>query len=229
MGQSLVSVTDLGNGMLTVSQDAAGTFTATITDMAGNVVAQYGGMTAAVTEQTATLAADVPAKFAAMQQASLTSVTALGDGMMTTTQTASGAVISTITDMQGQVTSQYATLANGAQLTMSVCRAPALPDSALCWSHDPRQADAAAAARAAGASKGAKVKALHGRRRRLDSHGGLAAFLTALVHDVVEGKVDPDVARTAFYGCSILRQLAEHGLEKRLAEVERLLAQRRTG
>jgi hypothetical protein len=87
----------------------------------------------------------------------------------------------------------------------------------------------AAEARARGASKGARVKALNGRRRRLDTHGGLSIFLTNLVHDVVEGKQDPDVARTAMYGCSILRQLAEHGLEKRLAEVERLLAQRRAG
>lgn len=109
----------------------------------------------------------------------------------------------------------------------SACRAPALPDSALCWSHDPRQAEVAREARAAGASKGAKVKALNGRRRRLDGHGGLAQFITALVYDVVEGRQDPDVARVALYGCSILRQLAEHGLEKRLAEVERLLAQRR--
>jgi hypothetical protein len=109
----------------------------------------------------------------------------------------------------------------------SPCQAPALPDSALCWSHDPRQAEAAREARSAGASKGAKVKALNGRRRRLDTPRGLSIFLTTLVHDVVDGKVDPEIARTAFYGCSILRQLGEHGLEKRLAEVERLLARRR--
>jgi hypothetical protein len=107
------------------------------------------------------------------------------------------------------------------------CRAPCLPDSALCWSHDPRQAEAAREARAAGASKGARVKNLHARRRRLDTHGGLAQFITSLVYDVVEGRQEPDVARTALYGCSILRQLAEHNLEKRLADVERLLAQRR--
>lgn len=111
----------------------------------------------------------------------------------------------------------------------SGCRAPALPDSELCWSHDPRQAERAAQARSHGGVKGSKLKALHGRRRRLDSQGALAQFVSDLVYDVVEGKQDPDVARTALYGCSILRQLAEHGLEKRLAEVERLLAQRRTG
>jgi len=107
------------------------------------------------------------------------------------------------------------------------CRAPALPDSALCWSHDPRQAEVAARARAAGASKGAKVKALHGRRRRLDTHGGLAIFLNGVIHDVLEGKIDGDTARAVIYGCALMRQLNEHAVEKRLAEVERLLAQRR--
>ena len=109
------------------------------------------------------------------------------------------------------------------------CRAPALPDSPLCWSHDPRQAEVAAQARAAGASKGAKVKALHGRRRRLDTHAALASFLTGVIYDLAEGRQDPDVARVVIYGCSVMRQLAEHSLERRLAEVERLLAQRRTG
>lgn len=107
------------------------------------------------------------------------------------------------------------------------CRAPALPDRSMCWSHDPGQAEVAAQARARGASKGATVKNLNARRRRLDTAGGLSIFLTNLVHDVVEGKVEPDTARVAIYGCSVLRQLAEHGVEKRLAEVERLLASAR--
>ena len=111
----------------------------------------------------------------------------------------------------------------------AACRAPALPDSALCWSHDPRQVEIAARARAEGATKGGKLRALHGRRRRLDSHAALAAFLTGIIYDVAEGRQDPDVARTIIYGCSVMRQLAEHGLERRLAEVERLLAQRRPG
>ena len=88
---------------------------------------------------------------------------------------------------------------------------------------------AAAAARSRGATKAGKLRALRGKRRRLDTHSGLAHFVTSLVYDVVEGRQDPDVARTALYGCSILRQLAEHTFERRLAEVERLLAQRRTG
>lgn len=107
------------------------------------------------------------------------------------------------------------------------CRAPALPDSTLCWSHDPRQAEVAKQARAAGASKGAKVKALNGRRRRLDTQSGLSIFLSGVIHDVLEGKIDTDTARTVIYGCAVMRQINERSVEQRLAAVERLLAQRR--
>src|SRR5215212_3422973 len=89
----------------------------------------------------------------------------------------------------------------------SGCQAPALPDSALCWSHDPRQAEAAREARAAGASKGARVKNLNQRRRRLDTHGGLSIFLNNVIHDVLEGKLDSDTARTVIYGCALMRQI----------------------
>ena len=95
-------------------------------------------------------------------------------------------------------------ICTGTRKDGSGCRAPALPDSALCWSHDPRQAERAARARSQGGSKGSKLKALHGRRRRLDSQGALGAFVSNLVYDVVEGRQDPDVARAALYGCSIL-------------------------
>lgn len=105
----------------------------------------------------------------------------------------------------------------------SPCKAPALPDSALCWVHDPRQAEVAARARADGASKGAKVKALNGRRRRIDTHAGLAIFLSEIIHKVAEGKLDTDTARVVMYGCSVMRYLADHEVERRLSEVERKL------
>ena len=107
------------------------------------------------------------------------------------------------------------------------CRSFALPGSSSCFMHgDPA---AAAAARSRGATTAGKLRALRGKRRRLDSHAGLAAFLTGIIYDVAEGRLDPDVARVIIYGCSVMRQLAEHALEHRLAEVERLLAQRRLG
>jgi hypothetical protein len=105
------------------------------------------------------------------------------------------------------------------------CRGIVPTGRALCLAHDPARRDEVAEAR----RRGGKLKALNGKRRRLDNQQALAQFITGLVYDVVEGRQDPDVARCALYGASILRQLAEHGIEKRLAEVERLLAQRRMG
>jgi hypothetical protein len=109
----------------------------------------------------------------------------------------------------------------------TACRSIVPAGRAYCLAHDPERRDEVAAARSNGARKANSLRALNGRRRRLDNHAGLAAFITNVVYDVIDGRADPDVARAALYGCSILRQLAEHGLEKRLAEVERLLAQRR--
>jgi len=77
------------------------------------------------------------------------------------------------------------------------------------------------------------LKALHGRRRRLDSPSALAAFLSGLIHDLAEGRVEPDLAKVIFYGCSVQRgvvELAERAdVERRLVEVERMieLARRR--
>lgn len=68
-----------------------------------------------------------------------------------------------------------------------------------------------------------------GRRRRLDTHAGLSLFLHGLIHDLIEGKISPDVGKVAIYGASVMRQLNEHSVERRLTEVERLLAQRRAG
>jgi hypothetical protein len=102
-----------------------------------------------------------------------------------------------------------------------------VPGTGYCFPHNPANAGRMREARSAGASAGGRLRSLHGKRRRLDSHAGLALFVTNLVYDVVEGTQDPDVARAALYGCSILRQLAERSLERRLAEVERILAGRR--
>jgi len=108
------------------------------------------------------------------------------------------------------------------------CKAPALSDSALCWVHDPRQAEAAARARAAGASKGGTLRALNGRRRRLDTAAALVTFTAAVVQDVLAGTVEPDVARAVLYGISIQRQLVEVAeLERKLTDLERQYGTRR--
>lgn len=94
--------------------------------------------------------------------------------------------------------------------------------------HDPARAAAVAAARARGGTVAAKLKILQGKRARLDSQHALVRFVSDVVQDTLAGTVEPDVARVVLYGISIQRALIEaSGLEKRLAEVERLLARRR--
>ncbi len=106
------------------------------------------------------------------------------------------------------------------------CRAPALPDSTLCWSHDPRQAEVAAQARAAGASKGGKLRALHGHRSKLSTVPELVRFVAMLVHRTVEGELDVNVARCAFYGLSLQKSLVElSDLERRIVALEAVAAE----
>ena len=106
------------------------------------------------------------------------------------------------------------------------CRAPALPDSMLCWSHDPRQAEVAAQARAAGASKGGKLRSLHGHRSRLSTVPELVRFVATLVHRTIEGELDVNVARCVFYGLSLQKNLVElSDLERRLGALEAAAAE----
>jgi hypothetical protein len=113
----------------------------------------------------------------------------------------------------------------------ATCRAPALPDSALCWTHDPRQAEAAARARAAGAAKGGRLRALRERRAKLDTAAALLRFNAGVIQDTLAGTLPPDVARAVLYGVSIQRQLVEAGdLERRVEALEaRLTAQKEQG
>ena len=102
------------------------------------------------------------------------------------------------------------------------CRAAALPGSASCWCHDPARAQMAAEARSRGAAKANRLRAMRGRRLKLDSAAGLVGFVSGVVQDTLAGKVTLDVARAVLYGCSIQRQLIETGdLERRVADLER--------
>jgi hypothetical protein len=108
------------------------------------------------------------------------------------------------------------------------CRAFSLA-SGYCRTHDPARAED----RRASCSKGGKLRALQGRRRRLDSPPAVVAFLSGLVHDVAEGKLDGEIARTLVYALGVqLRaiELAEQSAGRRLvAEVEQLARQARRG
>jgi hypothetical protein len=104
------------------------------------------------------------------------------------------------------------------------CRAFAV-ESAYCRTHDPAQAEAVRAQRQRGGAAASKLRALQGRRAKLDTPQRLLTFTSNVIHDVVEVRIHPDVARVALYGCSIARQLIEASdLEARLRALESQLA-----
>jgi len=92
-------------------------------------------------------------------------------------------------------------------------------------------ADMVKAAQIKGGTATAKLRLLQGRRLRLDSPAALARFMSGLIQDIMAGTLDVDTAKVVVYAVSVQRQVVEHAekaeLEKRLVEVEKLLAQRR--
>ena len=101
------------------------------------------------------------------------------------------------------------------------CRSALVGESGYCRAHDPARQVEVQAARRRGGATAAKLRALEGRRSKLDTPAALVRFVGTLVQDVVSGTVEPDVARVALYGCSIQRQLLETSdLEARLSELE---------
>lgn len=110
------------------------------------------------------------------------------------------------------------------------CRSRPLPGGAYCAFHAPDLAERRAAARSAGAVKSNKLRSIRGQRARLDSPTALARFLGGIIHDVVEGRLDPDVGRVAIYGSAVLRQTLEASeIEKRLAALEAIAPQNGAG
>jgi hypothetical protein len=101
------------------------------------------------------------------------------------------------------------------------CRAPALPRREACWAHDPAQAEAAREARAWGARKGNRTRALRAGLPRFDNPRGLVKFTGLVLAGVLAGRIAPDVGRTIFYGVNTQRSLLEASdLEKRLEALE---------
>ena len=108
------------------------------------------------------------------------------------------------------------------------CRAPAQPGATLCLWHDPDRVEAARAARSQGAMAAGKVRALDGRRRKLENAGALAKFMSSLIHDVLDGRTAPDTARVVVYAISVQRQIIEAAdIEPRLTALEARLADQR--
>jgi len=93
--------------------------------------------------------------------------------------------------------------------------------------HDPAHADAVRAGRARGGAAASKLRALQGRRSKLDTPAALLRFCATVVYDVVEHRLEPDCARVALYGLSIQKSLLEVAdIEGRLRALE---AQASTG
>ena len=112
----------------------------------------------------------------------------------------------------------------------AACRAWAPEGAAYCRVHDPSKAAEVQAARVRGARKAGQIRLLRGRRRKLEGAGNLARFLSELIEDVLAGRIDVDVARTATYAASVLRGVidsAEH--ERRIAALEQHLGRDRRG
>jgi len=87
--------------------------------------------------------------------------------------------------------------------------------------HDKTRRAAAQAARAKGATVSNKLRALEGRRRRLDSAPQLVEFTSGIVQDVLSGSVTVDVGRAVLYGVSIQKSLLEASdLDTRLRVLE---------
>jgi hypothetical protein len=110
----------------------------------------------------------------------------------------------------------------GAQTKRGVpCRSFALPNGQFCLSHDPDRQGTVREARARGGAAASKLRALQGRRAKLESPTALVRFTGKLIQDVLDQTTAVDVGRAVLYGISIQRQLVESGdLEKRLSALE---------
>jgi hypothetical protein len=101
------------------------------------------------------------------------------------------------------------------------CRSFALPNGQFCLSHDPERRETVREARARGGAAASKLRALQGRRAKLETPAALVRFTGKLIQDVLDETTPVDVGRAVLYGISIQRQLVESGdLEKRLSALE---------
>src|SRR5687768_13925818 len=102
------------------------------------------------------------------------------------------------------------------------CRAFALPGRATCRVHSPEYAAAVQADRVRGGRAAGRLRSLEGKRRRLDNPAALAVFLSGLIHDTMEGKVDAELAKVIAYTVSVQRAVVELAQK---ADVERRLVE----
>ena len=101
------------------------------------------------------------------------------------------------------------------------CRAFARPDRPFCQVHDPERAEHFKAASA----KGGQMRAIQGRRRKLDTAQELLKFTSTVILDVLEGSINLDVGRVVLYGVQVQRGVLETAtLADRIDAIEQQVA-----
>src|SRR5439155_25841921 len=85
------------------------------------------------------------------------------------------------------------------------CEAFAPAGRVFCRVHDPDRAAEVRAACARGGAKASKLRALEGQRCTLDTPAVLVGFVSGVIHDVVEPRMEVGVGRNVLYGCLIQR------------------------
>lgn len=110
------------------------------------------------------------------------------------------------------------------------CKGFALPGSDYCLSHDPAHQEALRASRAKGGANASKLRALRGKRAKLDTLPALVKFTAGVIQDVLGLSLPVDVGRCVLYGLSIQRDLVETSdLEARVVALEQGMAARTAG
>jgi hypothetical protein len=104
------------------------------------------------------------------------------------------------------------------------CKSFTLPGADYCFLHSPEHAEAVRAARARGGRAAATVRALRRRREPLDTAAALVRCASEIVQDTLEETLEPERARAALYGLSLLRQFIEaRDFEARFLAIEQQL------
>lgn len=109
----------------------------------------------------------------------------------------------------------------------NACAAFPLAGRDYCLSHDPERVGDVRRSRAKGGAAASKLRALRGRRSKLDTVPALVGFTAGVIHETLTGELVPEIARCVLYGLSIQRQLVEAGeLERRVSALEAELEER---
>lgn len=107
------------------------------------------------------------------------------------------------------------------------CKGFALPNRDFCLSHDPERAAQLRESRARGGAAAAKLRALKGKRAKLDTLPALVRFTAGLIQGVLDQSTPVDIGRCVLYGLSIQRDLVETSdLERRVDALEQQIAGR---